>query len=79
MRNRFGLRVREPRSQTELLARDVGPFQHLHLHKTTQTQNAHVFLGVRSYDLILQEVKIYTLEHASTIISDFGQVNLIVW
>jgi len=79
VKNRFGLRVREPRSQTELLARDVGPLQHLHLHKTTQTQNAHAFSGARSYDLILQEVKVYTLEHAIIIIGDFGRVDLIVW
>lgn len=57
VRNRFGLRVRELRSQTELLARDVGPLQHVHLHNTTQTQNVHAFSGARSYDPILQEVK----------------------
>jgi hypothetical protein len=56
-RNRFGLRVREFRSQTELLARDLGPLQHLYLHKTTQTQNVHAFNGARSYGPILQEVK----------------------
>jgi hypothetical protein len=57
VRNRFILRVRHPRSQTELLVRDVGPLQHLHLHNTTQTQKFHAFSEARTYDPILQEVK----------------------